>query len=314
MDAVKKLKLACALLAGSMVPLLVEATWSGFRLSEPIAWLIAFVTCGLALWGANQGRVAWVLNLIRAIVQLLIMLAVIQSTHTYNGRGVTQLFQCWLSFGLAASSLWLFLHQPVRALVFAPKLTADGQPIASPVHAPSRLRSPRIPIALTLVAAVLGLVEQRWLHQHLSVLEVLLRSLYILLPWLGAWQFARLSKDRALLIMLGTFLGDLLGEIFSIVCSGGSIANIMWLLIFPIGNLPTLLVGLAIGLLAPKRPLWLLGSVLPLATILARTINQFLTSKGSPPTSPQLILALVGGIACAAVFYSFRSAAKSAES
>lgn len=313
MDAVKKLKLACALLAGSMVPLLVEATWSGFRPSEPIAWLIALVTCGLALWGARQGRVAWVLNLIRAIVQLLIMLAVIQSTHTYNGHGVTQLFQCWLSFGLAASSLWLLLHQPVRALVFAPKITADGQPAIAP-REPSRLRSPRIPIALTLVAAVLGLIEQRWLYQHLSALEVLLRSLYILLPWLGAWQFARLSKDRALLIMLGTFLGDLLGEIFSIVCSGGSIINILWLLIFPIGNLPTLMVGLAIGLLAPKRPLWLLGSILPLATIVARTLNQFLTSKGSPPTSPQLILALVGGIACAAAFYSFRSAAKSAES
>ena len=313
MDAVKKLKLACALLAGSMVPLLVEATWSGFRLSEPIAWLIALVTCGLALWGANQGRVAWVLNLIRAIVQLLVMLAVIQSTHTYNSRGVTQLFQCWLSFGLAASSLWLFLHQPVRALVFAPKVTADGQPAAAP-RAPSRLRSPRIPIALTLLAAVLGFIEQRWLYQHLSALEVLLRSLYILLPWLGAWQFARLSKDRALLIMLGTFLGDLLGEVFSIVCSGGNMANILRLLSFPIGNLATLLVGLAIGLLAPKRPLWLLGSVLPLATILARTLNQFLTSRGSLPTSPQLVLALVGGIACAAVFYSFRSTAKSAES
>jgi len=313
MDALKKLKLACALLAGSMVPLLVEATWRGFRLSEPVVWFIALVTCGLALWGAYQGRVAWVINLIRAIVQLLVMLAVIQSTHTYNSRGVTQLFQCWLSFGLAASSLWLLLHQPVRALVFAPKITADGQPAAAP-REPSRLRSPRIPIALTLVAAVLGFVEQRWLYQHLSALEVLLRSLYILLPWLGAWQCARLSKDRALLIMLGTFLGDVLGEVVSIVCSGGNMANILRLLSFPMGNLATLLVGLAIGLLAPKRPLWLLGSILPLTSVLARTINQFLTSRGSLPNTPQLVLALIGGIACAAVFYLFRSAAKSAES
>jgi hypothetical protein len=60
--------------------------------------------------------------------------------------------------------------------------------------------------------------------------------------------------------------------------------------------------------------LWLLGSILPLTTVLARTINQFLTSRGSLPNTPQLVLALVGGIACAAVFYSFRSTAKSAES
>ena len=66
----RKLALAGALLGASMLPLSLETHWQGPRLAEPEVLIITLVTMGLGLWGAFGGRVAYVLMLLRAGLQL----------------------------------------------------------------------------------------------------------------------------------------------------------------------------------------------------------------------------------------------------
>lgn len=303
-----KLVLACALLAGSMLPLLVEPTWEGVRATRSAGFVIALVTGGLALWGAFAGRAAWVLLLTRAGLQALAMLLLFASVESDARHAGFLHMQAAVSLGLTVAALWLLGSQSVRSLVWSAPEAAAGE-TAEPVRRPpSRIATAGVLGGFGTCAVLLGSVEQAWIYQHLSLLELGLRSLYLVLPWVGAWQLAKLGRDRVLLTTMGALLGELFSEFVSLMASGADVATAVGHLLLPLANLPVVVVGLALAVFGPRRPLWQLGIVLPLAQLLYRAAAVWITSEGGMLSWQAAVLAVLGGVGLACSVYLFRRA------
>lgn len=248
MSARAKLKLGSWLLVASMLPFFVEFRWRGAQPAEPIVYIITLITLGIALWTMRGGKVGWVVGLLRGILQTVVMAigvtALMGGGHSYNR--IEQLSQIWISLATAIGALWFVINTETRTLVWT------KQPDASP-RPPSRLRSPRIAFAIFASALLFGSAEQWFVYQHISALELFLRPLYLFLPWAGAWLLLGRSRDSIGLGMLGAFLGDWLGELLSAVLTASSLERAIAANLLPIGNLPALLLGLALALLLPRR-------------------------------------------------------------
>src|SRR6195952_5596108 len=102
-----KLALACALLGASMLPLAVEPSWHGVRLTEPVILVVTLLTGGLALWAAFASRVAWVLVMLRASLQVLATLLLLSEVSSSSSRATFLRTQAGVSLALTVASLWL---------------------------------------------------------------------------------------------------------------------------------------------------------------------------------------------------------------
>jgi hypothetical protein len=298
-----KLAIAGALLGASMLPFAVQPHWHGPRQAEAPVLLLVLFTGGLGLWGALGGRAAFVLMLLRAGLQLLAMLLMLTQVSSYHTHGDFLRAQAGVSLGLTVATLWLLLTRAVRAWVWGNKADAAAN---SPVRPASRLGTRGVLFGMAATAVVVGGIEQTWLYGHSSGLELGLRGLYLMLPWAGAWQLARLGRDRVVWTTLGALLGELASELVSLVVSGAGFETVVLKLMLPLTNLPALLVGLALAVLGPRRPLWQLGLALPLAQLGYRAATVLLTTAGGRLSLPDGLLAVAGGLGCAAAIYRFR--------
>ena len=277
------LRIACGLLALSMVPLLIDfAYWREPEPADPVLFVIAILTALIAWWASRGGRVGSWFAIVRAVLQVLLMGLALSSnlSRTRWGRNDAQLVQSLLSLGTSGIALVLLLLPSVRRHVRADKA---AEPRAE--RPPSRLGSPRVLGALALVALVVGGIEQQVLYLHLSASEWLLRALYLLLPWAGAWLFARRGRDRAWLTVLGALAGEILSEQLSALTSGAEAAVYVVNVLFPVGSLPALCIGVPLALLAPRGRRRLLLPALALGQLLYRhlsmAVHTYLGHSGS---------------------------------
>ena len=296
-----KLALGCALLGASMLPLAVEPTWNGVRLTEPVILVVTLLTGGLALWAAFASRVAWVLVMLRAGLQVLATLLLLSEVSSYSSRATFLRTQAGVSLALTVASMWLLCSGAVRTLVW--RTNAEAPELGRPL---SRIATRRVLSGLGTSAVLMGSIEQAWIYQHLSLLELGLRSLYLLLPWAGAWQLAKLGRDRVIWTTLGALLGELVSELVSLVASGAAPMTVVAKLLLPLDQLPVLILGLALAVFGPARPLWQLLLALPLAQLVYREVTVMLTSSGGLLSWQAAVVAGLSGVCCALDLYLFR--------
>ena len=147
------------------------------------------------------------------------------------------------------------------------------------------------------IALLLGSVEQAWMYGHSSVMEFVVRSVYLVLPWAGAWLLARLGRDRVILTTLGALLGEMASEMVSLVVSGAGVEVVLYKLALPLTDLPALIIGQALAMFGPRRPLWQLGLALPVAQVLYRAATRSLTTpSGTLPWQAALWRVLEGWV------------------
>lgn len=302
-----KLTIASWLLVGSMLPLLVERSYGDWQPAAPPLFIITLITAGVALWAYFAKRAGWVLALIRSVMQLIVMAMLLMEYAGRSGiRAQALQFQGLTSLSIAVAGLWLLLDKDVRGLVWGARKEGEaGEPKI--VRPPSVLRDKRVLLGLLGLGLVFGAIEQRLLYGRISLMEWLLRSVYVLGPWLGAWLFAIWGKDRWPLTALGALVGEQLADNVSVIASNGSIGALIERTVIPFYSLPALLFGLAFALSA-RRSLPVLGIALPLGYGAFRGTSVLLASQGGSIPTSQWLLSAVAGVGIAAVVFLFRDA------
>lgn len=304
----QKLTIASWLLLGSMVPFLVERRYGGWQPAEPPFYIITLVTAGIALWAYFAKRAGWVIALIRAVMQLIAMALLLMEVGGRSGNAAQALqLQGLTSLSIAVASLWLLLDKDARGLVWDKQKEAEAGKEPRTLRPPSVLRDKRVFLGLLGLGLLFGAIEQRFLYGRISIMEWLLRSVYVLGPWLGAWLFAVWGKDRWPITMLGALVGEQLADNVSVLASNGSIEVLIGRTVLPIYSLPALLFGLAFAL-SVRRSLPVLGIALPLGYGAFRGTSVLLASEGGSIPTSQWLLAAVAGVGIAAVVFLFRDA------
>ena len=306
MGGSRKLSIACWLLVGCMAPVFVEWHYGDLAPADRVIWIITLITAGIALWAYFKKRAGWVVAVIRAVLQILVAALALMEISGSGTRATVYRLQALSTLALVVAALWLLLDKQVRELVWGGAAKVDAPP-APPPRPPSWLAGWRVPAGLGAVALVAAALEQRLLYQHLTPGEWLLRVAYVLLPVLGAWLLAVRGRDRVWLTTLGALLGECVSDVLSVLVSGGAMEAALLRVVLPLYSLPALLLGLAVGLGA-RRPLPVLGSVVPVGYVLYRASSILLASGGGALPVGLWGLSALTGVGFAAVIFRFRSA------
>lgn len=303
----QKLTIGSWLLLGSMVPFLVEQRYGDWRPAEPPFFIITLFTAGISLWAYFAKRIGWVLAIIRSVMQLIVMGMLLLAFGGHSGTRAQALqLQGLTSLSIAVAALWLLLDKDTRSLVWGARKEGEaGRP--GKVRPPSVLRDKRVFLGLLGLGLLLGAIEQRFLYGRISLPEWLLRSVYVLGPWLMAWLFAIWGKDRWPITMLGALVGEQLADNVSVIASNGSFEALITRTMVPLYSLPALLFGLALALSA-RRSLPVLGIALPIGYAAFRGSSVLLASQGGSIPTSQWLLSAVAGVGIAAVVFLFRDA------